>query len=66
VIDVINRLAYLGTQGSYLKQLMQDKLIEHNLYINQHGKDLSEIRDWQWSSEAIPNEKLSENTAVLT
>jgi xylulose-5-phosphate/fructose-6-phosphate phosphoketolase len=48
VQDVIDRVPGLGTRGSYLKQLMADKLIEHKLYINQHGEDLPEIRNWKW------------------
>ena len=42
---VVDRLPHLGTKGAYLKQVMQDKLIEHNLYIDKHGKDLPEIHN---------------------
>jgi xylulose-5-phosphate/fructose-6-phosphate phosphoketolase len=48
VIDVIDRLPQLATKGAYLKQQLKDKLIEHKLYVNQHGKDMPEILKWKW------------------
>ncbi len=48
VIDVIDRLPNLGSKGEYLKQQLQDKLVEHRLYINKYGKDLPEILNWKW------------------
>ncbi len=49
VIDAIDRLPQTGAKGVYLKQQLQDKLIEHRLYINANGQDLPEIRNWKWS-----------------
>jgi xylulose-5-phosphate/fructose-6-phosphate phosphoketolase len=40
----------LGSKGAYLKQQMQDKLIEHKQYIDKHGQDLPEIRNWKWGN----------------
>jgi len=50
VIDVIDRLPNLSTAGAYLKQKLHDKLIEHKHYINKHGQDMPEIRNWKWES----------------
>ncbi len=48
VMDAIDRLPQTGDQGIYLKQQLKDNLIEHRHYINQQGRDLPEIHDWQW------------------
>jgi len=52
VQDVVDRVGGMGSRGAYLKQMVRDKLIEHKLYIDKHGQDLPEIRNWRWGSPA--------------
>lgn len=48
VIDVINRLPQMSDQAAKLKLMLQEKLLEHRIYINTNGDDLPEIRNWKW------------------
>ena len=32
-----------------MKQMLRNKLIEHKLYVAEHGEDLPDIRDWKWT-----------------
>ncbi len=50
VMDVIERLPQLEKIGAHVRQIMRDKLFEHTEYINFHGDDLPEIKDWKWTS----------------
>jgi xylulose-5-phosphate/fructose-6-phosphate phosphoketolase len=54
VMDVIDRLPTKSSKGVYLKQALQDKLVEHQQYIRQFGRDLPEIRNWTWEGAAKP------------
>jgi xylulose-5-phosphate/fructose-6-phosphate phosphoketolase len=47
-IDVIDRLPQVGSEGAYLKQQLSDKLVEHRRFVNEHGVDMPEVRDWKW------------------
>jgi xylulose-5-phosphate/fructose-6-phosphate phosphoketolase len=51
VMDTIDRLPQTASAGTYLKQQLQDKLIEHKQYIDRHGQDMPEIRNWRWQPE---------------
>jgi xylulose-5-phosphate/fructose-6-phosphate phosphoketolase len=48
VMDAIDRLPQTGDRGRELKQRLAVKLIEHKQYIEQHGQDLPEVRNWTW------------------
>jgi hypothetical protein len=37
-------------QDAFLKQQLEHKLFQHRLYINQHGQDMPEIRNWKWGA----------------
>jgi xylulose-5-phosphate/fructose-6-phosphate phosphoketolase len=69
VKDVVDRVPNLGSKGDYLKQQMKDKLIEHKRYVDKHGQDLPEIRNWKWnqneSSEVKPITKKSQDGKML-
>ncbi len=46
--DVIDRVPGLSANAAYAKQFIRDRLIDHKNYIDQHGEDLPEIRNWKW------------------
>lgn len=48
VMDVIDRVPTLDDKVAYVKQKLQDKLIEHQHYIQKYGEDMPEIRNWTW------------------
>jgi xylulose-5-phosphate/fructose-6-phosphate phosphoketolase len=48
--DVIERVPGLGSRAAYAKQLIRDKLIDHKTWIEKHGEDMPEIRDWKWGA----------------
>jgi len=40
----------LGYRAAYLKQTLQNLLIDHTRYVREHGDDMPSVRDWVWSS----------------
>jgi xylulose-5-phosphate/fructose-6-phosphate phosphoketolase len=52
VMDTIDRLPQTSGAGVALKQQLQVKLIEHKHYIDTHGEDMPEIRNWRWGLAA--------------
>ena len=48
VMDTIDRVPQAGEKGTYLKQQLKDKLVEHRQYIDTFGEDLPEVRNWSW------------------
>jgi len=48
--DVINRLPQLESHADRARQFIRDRLFEHKQYIEQHGEDMPEIRNWKWGN----------------
>ncbi len=46
--DAIDRLPQLGASAGYVKQLLNDRLVEHRMYIRRYGQDMPSVRDWRW------------------
>lgn len=48
VMDAVDHLPQMVSQGTHLKQRLKDKLVEHRQYIEKNGEDRLEVRNWQW------------------
>lgn len=51
VLAALKRLPSLGNRGAMLNQLCKDKLVIHKQYIHEFGKDMPEIKNWQWKDK---------------
>ena len=51
-MDTIDRLPQTGDKGLQLKRNLAEMLIAHRQYINIHGQDMPEVRDWKWTPSA--------------
>lgn len=47
-IDVVDRIPRLATMRAYVRDIAEGKLIDHKHYIEEHGDDMPEIRNWKW------------------
>ena len=48
VLDVLYRTKLQTEEAQKLKELMEEKLVEHTNYIAEHGVDMPEVADWKW------------------
>ena len=48
VMDAIERAGLTSPEAQKLYEAMQKKLIEHRNYIQEHGEDMEDVRNWTW------------------
>jgi xylulose-5-phosphate/fructose-6-phosphate phosphoketolase len=46
--DVVDRVPRLTGVAAHFKQWLRDKLVDHKQYIDEHGDDLPEVKEWKW------------------
>jgi xylulose-5-phosphate/fructose-6-phosphate phosphoketolase len=63
VSDVIDRVPGLGARAAYAQQSIREKLIEHKQYIAKYGEDMSDNRDWTWSSATAGKRRRGKSAA---
>jgi xylulose-5-phosphate/fructose-6-phosphate phosphoketolase len=52
--DVIDRVPRLRDISGHAREWLKNKVIEHRMYIREHGDDMPEVRDWDWSPDPGP------------
>jgi xylulose-5-phosphate/fructose-6-phosphate phosphoketolase len=51
VLDVLDRVPGLG-DCIHLRSMVRNWLVEHRLYITNHGEDMPVIRNWKWPAKS--------------
>jgi xylulose-5-phosphate/fructose-6-phosphate phosphoketolase len=50
--DAVARVPSVSAKAAATRQWLRDKLVDHHRYINEHGEDLPEVREWRWDPSA--------------
>ena len=50
--DVLDRIPRLGARADAVRRILRRKLLAHKRYIDAHGQDMPEIRNWRWGRYA--------------
>jgi xylulose-5-phosphate/fructose-6-phosphate phosphoketolase len=53
-MDVIDRVPRLQATSGFARESLKNRLIQHRMYIREHGEDMPEVRDWQWQPQPGP------------
>lgn len=53
VLTLLDKIKLRGPQTLKLKKLLTKKLKEHKRYIDKHGEDMPEIKNWKWNSSPV-------------
>ena len=48
VQDVLKHIPRSESKNDYLQEKMKDMLIKHRNYIEEHGVDMPDVKDWKW------------------
>jgi phosphoketolase len=48
-LDAITRIPRLADQVEKATERYWTTMERHKLYVSEHGEDMPEVRDWQWS-----------------
>ena len=46
--DVVERVPRLQRVGAHFQQWLRNKLVQHKQYVDEHGDDMPEIKNWTW------------------
>ncbi len=57
VLDVIERVCPADPRAEAVKAAMLEALRRHTRYIDQHGEDMPEIREWRWPGRPGPGRR---------
>ena len=47
-IDVLERVDRLRNITGHVRQMLLNKLVDHKNYVDTHGEDMPEVKDWVW------------------
>jgi xylulose-5-phosphate/fructose-6-phosphate phosphoketolase len=53
-MDVIDRVPRLQATSGPVRERLRNKLIEHRMYVREHGEDMPEITGWEWQPAPGP------------